>query len=74
MAALNVSALLNALASSHGDKMVREAVGTWLGAAPAKVKKASKGKKESVRMAGATIRASTAPAGRTADTSTTRDA
>lgn len=46
MAALNVSALLDALASSHGDKMVREAVGTWIGAAPVKPKKASKVKKE----------------------------
>jgi hypothetical protein len=45
MAALNVSALLDALSSSHGDKMIREAVGTWLGAAPVKVKKASKPKK-----------------------------
>lgn len=46
MAALNVSALLDALASSHGDKLVREAVGTWLGAAPVKPKKGSKAKKE----------------------------
>jgi hypothetical protein len=46
MAALNVSALLDALSSSHGDKMVREAVSAWIGAAPAKVKKASKPKKE----------------------------
>ena len=45
MAALNVSALLDALSSSHGDKMVREAVSIWIGAAPAKVKKVSKPKK-----------------------------
>jgi hypothetical protein len=46
MAALNVSALLDALSSSHGDKMVREAVSSWIGAAPVKAKKASKPKKE----------------------------
>ena len=46
MAALNVSALLDALSASHGDKMVREAVSSWIGAAPVKVKKASKPKKE----------------------------
>jgi hypothetical protein len=45
MATLNIPALLDALCSSHGDKPVREAISTWLGAAPAKVAKKSKAKK-----------------------------
>jgi hypothetical protein len=44
MAALNIPALLDALCSSHGDKPVREAIRTWLGAAPAKEAKKSKPK------------------------------
>ncbi len=44
MAALNISDLLNALSTSHGDKFVRGEVSTWLGAAPAKAAKKSKPK------------------------------
>ncbi len=44
MAALNISDLLNALSTSHGDKFVRAEVSTWLGAAPAKAAKKSKPK------------------------------
>jgi hypothetical protein len=42
MAALNVSALLDALSSSHGDKNVREAVASWLGAPAPKGKSKAK--------------------------------
>jgi len=44
MAALNISDLLNALSTSHGDKFVRGEVSTWLGATPAKAAKKSKPK------------------------------
>lgn len=44
MAALNVSAILDALCTSHGDKLVRGEVSTWLGAVPAKAAKKSKAK------------------------------
>jgi hypothetical protein len=45
MAALNVSAILDALCTSHGDKFIRAEVSTWIGAAaPAKAAKKVKAK------------------------------